>query len=78
LRIILAQIQRVVRLSVLFRLLLALFTMKTGPLWTEAQRKLHRSFARNSRISLENLAGSSEVTTDHWAVYPRFEIVTGH
>ena len=79
LRIIRTQIQWVVRLSVLFRQLLALPTMKTGPLWTEARRKPRRGFARNPRISLENLVGWQR--SDHRSlagVHPRFEIVTGH
>jgi hypothetical protein len=49
-------------LSVHFRQLLVLFTMKTGQLWTEARHKQHWSFARNSRISLENLVAANEVT----------------
>jgi hypothetical protein len=71
------KIQRVVRLSLPFRLLLALFTMKTGPLWTEARRKPIAVSRATHEFHWKTLLAAN-VTTDHQSVYPRFEIVTGH
>jgi hypothetical protein len=68
----------VVRLSVLSRQLLALFTMKTGPLWTEARRKPHGVSRATHEFHWKTLLAANEVTIDHWSGYPRFEIVAGH